>query len=262
MPELPEVETVVRTLRPRVEGRRIDSAEVFAPRIVRHCLRDPGELSGKRIERVERRGKFILLHLDHGALVIHLGMTGKLSFDTPVTAHTRAVFHLDNATLVYDDARMFGSIEWDTCIPERVTRLGGEPLAIDAATFYALVHPRTAPIKALLLNQHIVRGMGNIYTDEALFRAGIHPATRANRLSRARVQRLVKEMKDVLREAISHRGSSIISYRDSEGRAGSFQSRHLVYGREGEPCSKCGAKIRRTVIAGRGTHYCSTCQKR
>ena len=262
VPELPEVETVVRTLRPRLEGRRIVSAQFSAPRILRHCRRAPEELSGRRIDRIERWGKFIVLHLDKGALVIHLGMTGRLSFDTTPGAHTRAIFQIEESTLVYDDIRMFGSIEWEDCLPARVERLGSEPLQISKDEFFRAVHQRTAPVKALLLNQTIVRGMGNIYTDEALFRSSIHPSTRANRLSRAKVDRLVEEMQAVLREAILHRGSSISNYRDSEGRAGEFQSRHLVYGREGQPCPKCSAPIRRVVVAGRGTHYCPKCQRR
>jgi formamidopyrimidine-DNA glycosylase len=259
MPELPEVETIVRALAPRVRGRRIVSAEILHPRAVRHSHHDVAEQSaGRRIIDVVRHGKLIVMQLDQGCLTIHLGMTGQLLLDSPKTAYTRAVFQLDDATLLFDDIRTFGSVEWAPT-PERTAKLGPEPLAVDSDAFFKSIRGRKAPIKSLLLNQSVLRGIGNIYTDEALFRAGIRPT--ANGLSRARAERLLASVKEVLEEAILHRGSSVSDYVDTEGRRGSFQDRHRVYGREGLPCPNCGTPIKRTVVAQRGTHYCPRCQR-
>jgi formamidopyrimidine-DNA glycosylase len=259
MPELPEVETIVRELAPKVRGRRIVSAEILHPRSARYSRHDiAANATGRRIRDVVRHGKFIVVQLDEGCLTIHLGMTGQLLLNAPRTPYTRAVFQLDGATLMFDDVRTFGSIEWAPT-PERTARLGPEPLAVDAATFFSAIRERKAPIKALLLNQTILRGIGNIYTDEALFRAGIRPSAR--NLSRTRAERLLASVKEVLEEAILHRGSSVSDYVDTEGRSGSFQNRHRVYGREGLPCPACGTPIRRVVIAQRGTHYCPRCQR-
>jgi formamidopyrimidine-DNA glycosylase len=184
MPELPEVETIVRELTPRLVGRHLLSAEILHPRIVRYSERDvAAAVTGRRIESVSRHGKFILLQLDEGFITIHLGMTGQLLFDTPPGLHTRAVFYLDDATLLYDDIRMFGSIEWT---PElaRTKQLG--PDALNSGELSPSLLRRRAPIKAVLLNQSVFSGVGNIYADEALFRAGIHPARRADRLSTRR----------------------------------------------------------------------------
>lgn len=262
MPELPEVETIVRELRPRLVGRRIRDAQFFSKQVLRHCL-DPSPefLRGRRIQAIERRGKFIVLSLDRGWLVVHLGMTGQLLFDAEPNAHTRAIVELDGATLMYEDPRMFGTIEWGELLTPRVGRLGPEPFDISPADFYRAIHERRAPIKAVLLDQTVVRGMGNIYTDEALFRARIHPRTRASRIRPDRSGRLHEEMLHVLTEGIEHRGSSVQDYRDTRGRAGEFQKFHRVYDREGEPCVVCGASIRRIVVGGRGTHYCPRCQR-
>jgi formamidopyrimidine-DNA glycosylase len=259
MPELPEVETIVRALAPRIRGRHIVSAEILHPRVVRYSEHDVAtKATGRRIEDVVRCGKFIVVELDEGCLTVHLGMTGKLLLDTAQTPYTRAVFQLDDVTLVYDDIRTFGSIEWAPS-PERTAALGPEPLAVEPATFFDKIRGRKAPIKSLLLNQTVMRGVGNIYTDEALFRAGIRPGARG--LSRARADRLLAAVKEVLEEAILHRGSSVSDYVDTEGRTGTFQLRHLVYGREGLPCCRCATPIKRTVIAQRGTHFCPRCQR-
>jgi formamidopyrimidine-DNA glycosylase len=259
MPELPEVETIVRELASRIRGRHILSAEILHPRSVRYSHHDvTANATGRRIQEVVRHGKFIVIHLDKGCLTIHLGMTGQLLLDTARTPYTRAVFQLDDATLIFDDVRTFGSIEW-ALSPERTAALGPEPLAVDIDEFFESIRGRKAPIKSLLLNQSIVRGIGNIYTDEALFRAGIRPSAR--NLSRRRADRLLAAVKEVLEEAILHRGSSVSDYVDSQGREGSFQLRHRVYGREGLPCPQCAMPIKRTVIAQRGTHYCPRCQR-
>jgi formamidopyrimidine-DNA glycosylase len=251
MPELPEVETVVRTLAPKVCGRIIRQAEFYSALILRHC-REPihERLEGRTIQSVQRRGKHIVMNLDAGMLVVHLGMT-----------HTRAVLELDQGTLLYDDIRMFGSIEYVDALPDRMARLGQEPLEITDFEFYRAIHERRTSIKALLLNQTVVRGLGNIYVDEALFRAGIRPRTSAFRLTKARAFRLLEAIRQVLVEAIEMRGSSIGDYVDADGNAGGFQSRHRVYGREGQPCVTCGEPITKIVLAQRGTHFCPCCQR-
>jgi formamidopyrimidine-DNA glycosylase len=261
MPELPEVETIVRALAPRLERRRIRDVQFYSKQILRHCDRDAAFLVGQRIDKVERHGKFIVLRLDRGHLVIHLGMTGQLLFDTPRTPYTRAIFTLDDSTLMYDDVRMFGAIEWSPELSARVERLGPEPFAISPDDFHARLARRNAPVKSVLLDQTVVRGIGNIYADEALFRARIHPRTRAGRIRRERALRLHAAVVEVLLEAIRHRGSSVSDYRDTEGRRGEFQTLHRVYGREDEPCTVCGSAIRRIVLGGRGTHYCPRCQR-
>jgi formamidopyrimidine-DNA glycosylase len=262
VPELPEVETVVRAIRPRVEGRRILNAEIYSRQVLRHCaFKTPRFLLGKRVERVERRGKFIVLRLDRGYLVIHLGMTGQILFDTPRTTHTRAIFTLEDSAMMYEDSRMFGTIEWNDELSARVGRLGPEPFDISPGEFFEALHRRRGPIKPLLLNQSVVRGIGNIYADESLFRARIHPRTKANRIRKPRALRLHEEIGNVLVEAIENRGSSVSDYRDPEGRKGEFQQFHRVYGREGEPCLACGTAIRRIVLGGRSTHYCPRCQR-
>jgi len=253
MPELPEVETIVRELNPRLRGRHIVSVEVLQPRITRHSPVDISHvLPGLRIQGVRRHGKFILIDLDQGCLTIHLGMTGQLLFDSPLGPYTRAIFVLDDATLLYDDTRMFGAIEFGS---KRVDRLGPDALTQVAPESLK----RKAQIKAVLLNQTVFSGVGNIYADEALFRAGIKPTARS--ISRPRAIKLLAAVDEVLREAIEHRGSSVSDYVDTEGRRGSFQQQHRVYAREGLPCVVCGALIRKTVVAGRGTHFCPNCQR-
>jgi formamidopyrimidine-DNA glycosylase len=253
MPELPEVETIVRELAPRLRGRHIVSVEVLQPRITRHSPQDlTTALPGRRIDAIRRHGKFIIIDLDQGCLTIHLGMTGQLLFDAHPTPYTRAIFVLDDAVLLYDDTRMFGAIELGSA---RVDRLGPDALT----TLSPDKLRRHAHIKAVLLNQTVFSGIGNIYADEALFRAGIKPTAR--KISRARAEKLLGVIGEVLQEAIDHRGSSVSDYVDTEGRRGSFQDRHRVYGREQQPCVTCGTPIRKIVVAGRGTHYCPKCQR-
>ncbi len=262
MPELPEVETVVRTLRPALVGRRILNAEF---RQLRVLIGSPHKttkaLSGRRIQSIERHGKFIAIKLDRGYLVVHLGMTGKLLINADPTKFTHAIFTLDRGMLHYDDQRQFGRIEYGDELPGRVAALGPEPLEISLAEFTARLKARRSPIKAVLLNQAVVRGVGNIYADEALFRAGVHPKRIAASLKKDRIERIYGAMREVLAEAIESRGSSVSNYVDAEGRKGSFQQSHRVYRRTGEPCVKCGAPIRRIVLTQRGTHFCPKCQR-
>lgn len=254
---------MVRSLK-GVVGRKILNAEFRKPRVL---LGDPDAsaefLRGKKVAAVERHGKFIVFRLDPaGFLLVHLGMTGKLLMDAPIAKHTHVIFTLSKGVLQYEDIRQFGRVEIGEFLPERASRLGPDALDIDFETFSALVRGRKTRIKPLLLNQVLLRGLGNIYVDEALFRAKIHPLAIASRLRKERVRMLFDSIREVLLEAIASKGSSISDYVDSEGNRGSFQTRHRVYQRTGQPCLVCGTPIRRIVIAQRGTHFCPTCQKR
>lgn len=262
MPELPEVETVVRSLAPRLQGRQIQRARFFSHFVVRQDFDElAAHLRGQSIQSVQRYGKFIVLELTRGALSIHLGMTGQLLLDGEAGAYTRALFELDEGLLVYHDIRHFGRIEWSEALPMRVEALGPDALGIALGDFLQLLKLRKARIKPLLLNQRFLRGLGNIYTDEALFIARIHPKAFSNRLGGDRAARLHQAMIDVLTLAIRHKGSSISDYVDANGNPGSFQMQHQVYGRAGQPCSRCGKAIRRIVVGQRGTHYCPHCQR-
>jgi len=263
VPELPEVETVVRSIA-RIVGRRIISAEFNCARILRG---DPDRMSaalaGRRIRGIHRRGKFIVMELGAAQfLTVHLGMTGKLLLGGTPGRHTHAILNLDRGLLRYEDQRQFGKIEVSRGLPDRVAKLGPEPLEVPLADFAARLERRKARIKAVLLDQHFVRGVGNIYADEALFRAGIHPLAIGARLRPERVKRLHNAIVEVLTQAIERGGSSISDYVDAEGRQGFFQFEHRVYQRTGEPCLTCGAPIRRILVAQRGTHYCPRCQRR
>jgi formamidopyrimidine-DNA glycosylase len=262
LPELPEVETVVRTLAPKLTGRRIARGQFFSRFVVRQ---DFGELArrvrNRTVRSVRRHGKFIVLELDRGVLTIHLGMTGKLLMDATPGPYARAIFELDEGLLVYDDVRHFGRIEWSESMPDRAERLGPDAWTISLGDFLARLKKRQSRIKPLLLNQTFLRGMGNIYTDEALFEAGINPKAIAARLSRARAERLHRAMVGILSAAVEFKGSSISDYVDADGNRGGFQTLHRVYGRAGEPCATCGTPIRRIVVGQRGTHYCPKCQR-
>ncbi|HUB82707.1 MAG TPA: bifunctional DNA-formamidopyrimidine glycosylase/DNA-(apurinic or apyrimidinic site) lyase [Bryobacteraceae bacterium] len=264
MPELPEVETVARSIAPLV-GRRIVSAEFRSVRILRGG--DPDRmaagLAGRRIAGVKRYGKFLVMPLEGGGyLLIHLGMTGRLLLGGPAGKHTHVILTLDKGVLLFDDSRQFGSFQLSEDFPARVARLGPEPLDISAADFTAALKRHKTSIKALLLNQTFLRGVGNIYADEALFRAGIHPLTAANRLRAERAKKLHEALQAVLREAIEAGGSSISDYVDAEGRRGFFQFSHRVYQRTGEACVICGTAIQRVIVTQRSSHFCPKCQRR
>ena len=264
MPELPEVETVVRSILPLV-GRRIVNAEFRAARILRggDPERMAARLAGRRIDSIRRYGKFILIALRGGGyLLLHLGMTGRLLLDAAPAKHTQAIFTLDRGVLQFDDSRQFGAIEVHEDFPTRVARLGPEPLEIAAEDFVRALRLRRTRVKALLLDQTFVRGVGNIYADEALFRSGIHPLARTGRLRKDRAVRLHQVLAEVLTEAIAAGGSSISDYVDADGRQGLFQISHRVYQRTGEPCVNCGTAIRRVLVGQRSSHFCPQCQKR
>ncbi len=248
-------------LAPRLTGTRILAAEFRCPRVVRGR---PEQVVGKTIRGVRRHGKYIVIDFADrtASLGIHLGMTGKLLLDGEPGPHSHAIFTLDRGALIYDDIRQFGRIGFSEEFAGRLDKLGPDPLSLVAADFVCRLHARHAMVKPLLLNQSFLRGMGNIYTDEALHRAGIHPRALASRLSRDRAAKLHNAIREVLLESIETGGSSVSDYVDSDGRRGSFQLRHRVYGKEGQPCVACGAPIRRILVAQRGTHLCPRCQKR
>ncbi|MBL8213044.1 MAG: bifunctional DNA-formamidopyrimidine glycosylase/DNA-(apurinic or apyrimidinic site) lyase [Bryobacterales bacterium] len=258
MPELPEVETVVRDLRPVLPGRRIEAIRVHSALV---AGRDLEEVSGS-VRAVRRHGKYILLDCDSGSLTIHLGMTGKLLLQGERGPHTRVEFFLDRGgMLLYDDIRMFGKMFWSVDVHPRVACLGPDALAVEAQNFLAGLKARHRQLKPLLLDQGFVAGLGNIYVDEILFRAGLHPCAVASELRRGRAVQLYETMRATLAEAIDARGSSISDYVDASNRRGSFQLSHRVYGKAGQPCPRCGSPIVRIVLAQRGTHLCPRCQK-
>ena len=271
MPELPEVETVVRDLRPLVVGRTILGVEVGDRK-----LRRPWDaawaarLTGVRIEAIRRRGKWILLDLSGGArLVVHLGMTGQFTA-VPVLAlrpdHLHVVFALSGLVeLRFRDVRRFGSVELvadeAAAAASLDAKLGPEPFDIPPAGFYAAVTGTTRTLKALLLDQSLVAGVGNIYADEALHRAKLHPETRGTQLTKPQVTRLREAIAAVIAHAIEKRGSSIRDYVGGSGLKGGFQHEFRVYGRTGDPCTTCGAPIQRVRVAGRSSHFCPQCQR-
>lgn len=262
MPELPEVETVVRSIAPLVTGQRIKRAQLFSKLVTRGGLDETARgLEGNVIRAVRRRGKQIFLEMDRGVLYVHLGMTGRLLWNGAPGKYTRAELKFDSGTLLYDDMRQFGRVEFFEALPMILERVGPDALGVSFDEFETRLRRRSGPIKGALLHQSFVAGVGNIYADEALFAARIHPRAVANRLSKQRARQLYDCLLEVLQLAIEHRGSSISDYVDGAGERGNFQNKHKVYGRAGEACPRCGATIRRIVIAQRGTHYCPRCQR-
>jgi formamidopyrimidine-DNA glycosylase len=262
LPELPEVETVVRSIRPHVVGRRIRAAHFSSPRVTRSGFeKTAAHLRGRTIQSIERRGKHILVTLDRGYLHMHLGMTGQLLWNGTAGPHTHAILELDGGVLVYDDPRQFGRVEYSAKMPASVERLGPDPLTLNFDEFHARLTGHRSAIKPLLLNQTFLGGLGNIYTDEALFAARIHPRAQTRRISRKRSAELFAAIQQLLAAAIEHRGSSVSDYVDGDGERGAFQNLHQVYGKADEACPRCGAAIRRVVVAQRGTHFCPRCQR-
>ncbi len=273
MPELPEVEIIRGQLEKELAGARIASCEVGLPRLVKFPtpLGYRRGLKGKRIESVGRRGKYLLLELDDGReLVLHLGMTGSLVLSSPRQErprHTHIIFHLDDGRdLLFVDPRTFG----ETALLRRVDRsplrglytMGPEPLEDDfTCECMATVFVGRCRVKSALMDQSRIAGIGNIYADEALHRAGISPMRRLEELSPAEMERLHTAVREVLSEAVSRGGSSVSDYVDLRGERGRFQDDHRVYRREGESCPDCGAAIRREVISGRSSYYCPRCQR-
>ena len=291
MPELPEVETIARGVDKRVRGDRI--VDAWFSSYPQPFKNPPGRqrdgLVGRPILAVHRTGKHIVFELgrsqakqrrqERGRIpnreqaelpdaqwIVHLGMTGQLLVTTPDSAlapHTHARLELASGReLRFVDPRRFGRLEFRSLGADAAFAApGSEPLDIAADEFAALFRGRHLPIKAALLNQRLLAGVGNIYADESLFRAGIRPRRRTNRISAEEYERLRTALREVLRHAIRLGGSSVSDYVDADGAPGFFQLQHYVYQRTDEPCRKCGAPIRRILVAGRGTHYCPKCQR-
>lgn len=276
MPELPEVETIARGLASRVTGDFIESVWLGSkPEPLKSTAAEiAATLQSRRIADVRRMGKHIVFELvgargrrsgkQAGAKaqwIVHLGMTGSMLVckpDVEIAKHTHAVVKLASGReLRFVDPRRFGRLS----VAHDFDAGGCEPLDVKLDRFITLFHGRRTPIKSALLNQKLLRGVGNIYADESLFRAGIRPRRRAASLTRENLRRLYKSVQEVLKEAIALGGSSVSDYVDSDGQEGSFQLEHRVYGREGERCLKCKTVIKRVVIAGRSSHYCPKCQK-
>lgn len=286
MPELPEVETIARGVDKRVRGDRIVEAWFSShPQPFKTASSQQAKgLAGRRILSVHRTGKHIIFELGPSSAgartpapgaqapaadaqwIVHLGMTGRLLVaapDTPLAPHTHARLSLASGReLRFVDTRRFGRLEFRNLRKGAgFAAPGAEPLSIGPREFAALFRGRRLPIKAALLNQAILAGVGNIYADESLFQAGIRPRTRANRLTGVELERLRLALRQVLRHAIRLGGSSVSDYVDADGARGFFQLEHCVYQRTGEPCRRCKTPIRRIVLAGRGTHYCPKCQR-
>lgn len=271
MPELPEVETTRRGVAPHVIGRRVVRVDVYDRRL-RWPV--PGELAkrleGALIDRVDRRSKYLLFHAGDGALLVHLGMTGTLRIwrePPPRALHDHVDITLDDgAVLRYRDPRRFGAMLWIASTANGhplLDALGPEPFdpAFDADYLWRVTRKRRAAIKLALMDNHIVTGVGNIYANEALFRAGIRPSAAAGKLSKARLAKLVDDVRFVLDAAIAKGGSTLRDYVDSEGARGAFQLTHYVYARQGSPCRVCGTPIRQVRQGQRSSFYCPTCQR-
>ena len=281
MPELPEVETVRRGLSPAMQGKRIERLEVNRP-----DLRFPfpdrfrERVEGARIVHMGRRAKFLVTELStEDALIMHLGMSGRFTVNNRDTAdfhhdpgtnpaHDHVVFHMEGgATVTYNDPRRFGFMElWPLAELDtypRVEHLGPEPLSNGFSSAYLneILSEKAAPIKAALLDQAIIAGLGNIYVCEALFRSGISPRRKARSVAGKRAERLAPAINDVIAEAIAAGGSSISDFASASGELGYFQKHFHVYDREGEPCDRCGSPVRRIVQSGRSTFFCGTCQR-
>jgi formamidopyrimidine-DNA glycosylase len=268
LPELPEVETIVRSIASHLLGQTILHAAVSSHRVTRGSwARTVKRLTGASIRGVLRRGKQIYFELDRGVLYIHLGMTGKLLWraegvkDNARSKYLRASLDFDSGTLLYEDVRQFGRFEFFAEMPEHFERAGPDALSVTFAEFFERLKRRKGHIKPLLLNQSFIAGVGNIYADESLFAARVNPRTQAGRISQKRAEELHRRIVEILELAIHHRGSSISDYVDAAGARGSFQLQHNVYGRAGEPCPRCGHSIRRILLGQRGTHYCPRCQR-
>ena len=282
MPELPEVETVARGLQRSVVGRRILSVRLGKTEFIDDPAALEQHLPGRLIEKVERYGKFMLLRLsalqggvEHRAgngdaapasLLVHLGMTGNLApypAAKPPEKHTHVFMQLDDGReLRYTDPRRFGRMAYlpEASVAAELVPFGADPLEVSGEEFVSRMRSRRARIKALLLDQSVLRGVGNIYADESLWRARIHPAKLASTLSKKQAQTLRRMLQDVLHKAIASRGSSISDFLDADGEPGEYQRHHRAYDREGKPCYRCRAKIRRIIVAGRSSYLCPRCQ--
>ncbi len=266
MPELPEVQTVVTTLLPRLIRQPIVAVKLYRTDIVTPIDANlPLRLRNRTFTNVSRRAKRIVLTLDDGnRFYIHLGMSGRLTVVPPtdrLQPHTHLTIDLPTGQLRFVDPRRFGGVWWMGKAPDDPT-LGPEPLTLATDEFAIRLKKTRRPIKSALLDQSLIAGLGNIYVDETLFAAGIHPLKPANRLKLDRIERLNAAIKQVLTRAIEAKGSSLRDYVDADGNRGSFQKLHHVYDRADQPCVTCKSPIQRIVLSGRSTHFCRICQKR
>lgn len=272
MPELPEVETIVRRLRSYLIDQKIEAVQVVTPKILRIPPRRFVEaLTGSIIRKIRRKGKMILIDLDSGSTVaLHLKMTGQLLMDPqviPGDPHTHLVFHLSpqGSQMRYRDVRKFGFFDLLSGHPGETPacpiQVGPDPFEISFKRFYSFLNSRKRAIKSLLLDQSVISGLGNIYVDESLFQSRIHPLIKAGDLSEDQARVLFRNIKQILSRAIRLQGSTLKDYRKPDGKSGRFQNCFQVYGRTGEPCRACGSPIQKIRVGGRGTHYCAVCQK-
>jgi formamidopyrimidine-DNA glycosylase len=274
MPELPEVETVRRTLIELVVNKQIKKVSITWPKMIKHpveVVQFSDALSGETIQDIGRRGKFLIIYTDHYALISHLRMEGKYALydsDEPIDKHTHVIFHFnDGSELRYRDVRKFGTMHLykigDEFTQLPLSQLGPEPLdeGFNIELLFEKLSRTKRTIKAALLDQTVIVGLGNIYVDEALFRAKLHPERLANTLTKDEVNRLFEQIVATLSEAVDKGGSTIRSYVNSQGKMGMFQLELFVYGRKGEDCRICGVPLERKVVGGRGTIYCPNCQK-
>jgi formamidopyrimidine-DNA glycosylase len=277
VPELPEVETIARGLQRAVAGQRILNVTLGKTDFIDNPDTLQSELAGRSIVCVERYGKFMLLRLGtklnesdangQSALLVHLGMTGLLMparAAEPQAKHTHVIMQLsDGRELRYIDPRRFGRMAYlsGEILTEELLRFGLDPLEMILEEFSGRVHERNARIKALLLDQSVLRGVGNIYADESLWKARIHPAKTGCLLKLEELKALYAALQKILHRAILLRGSSISDFMDVEGVPGEYQQHHRAYGREGKPCFRCKTKIRRIIVAGRSSYFCPNCQK-
>jgi len=269
MPELPEVETTRRGLVPHVQGQKVTAVRIYDRRLRWPVPRDLAKkLVGRVVDRIDRRSKYLLFRTSAGTLIVHLGMTGSLRLYQRAPAR-RTHDHVDisfgsGRLLRYHDPRRFGAMLWSDATDTHalLSRLGPEPLeaAFTAEYLHRALRRRTGAIKPALMNSDVVVGVGNIYANEALFRAGIRPTVRANRVSKARCECLIVAVRETLGAAIARGGSTLRDYVDSDGQAGNFQLDYFVYGRAGQQCRVCGTTIRATRHGGRATTYCPACQ--
>jgi len=271
LPELPEVENTRRGLSPHVRGRRVTALRVYEPRLRWPVARNlPRKVAGQRIVRIGRRGKYLLLELESGTLLLHLGMSGNLRA-VPASAARLAHDHFDllldsGLALRFNDPRRFGCLLYTDTDPRRhplLAHLGPEPLsaAFDADYLFRITRGRRVAVKHVLMNSHLVVGVGNIYASEALFRGRIRPQRRAGSLSHADCARLVRGVRAVLRQAIRAGGTTLRDYRGADGLPGEFRQRLYVYERAGKPCRRCGTPVRALTQGQRSTYYCPSCQK-
>ncbi|HZP66265.1 MAG TPA: bifunctional DNA-formamidopyrimidine glycosylase/DNA-(apurinic or apyrimidinic site) lyase [Rudaea sp.] len=270
MPELPEVETTRRGIAPQLVGHRVDTLTIRQPRLrwpippaVRRLL------PGQRVEAVERRAKYLLVHTAAGSALMHLGMSGSLRVldrDVPVGAHDHFDWRLDSGRVLrYTDPRRFGCLLWQMpgATHPLLAGLGPEPLetGFDGVHLWKMSRGRSAPVKTFLMDQSVVVGVGNIYASEALFAAGIHPRRAARAVSLARYERLAAEVKRILAYAIRRGGTTLRDFLSPDGSPGYFEQELFVYGRAGEPCKVCAAPVRAVTLGQRSTFYCPACQR-